>query len=59
MLLWRNPETIPTAIGMLQGKLVYRPPVSDADVVKLANTRGLGPRAARLVGSSPSIGTRH
>ncbi|TSC94921.1 MAG: hypothetical protein Athens101410_702 [Parcubacteria group bacterium Athens1014_10] len=28
-----------------------------AEVVKLANTRGSEPRAARLVGSSPTFGT--
>ena len=29
-----------------------------ADVVKLANTHGSGPCAARLVGSNPTIGTK-
>ncbi|GEM_PF-3889111 len=29
----------------------------DADVVKLANTHGSGPCAARFVGSSPTIST--
>ena len=30
---------------------------NSADVVKLANTLGLGPSAARLVGSTPTVRT--
>ena len=55
MPTWHNPEAI-RQMRMLRGRLVYTPANVYAGVVKLVYTQGLGPCAARCVGSSPTSG---